>query len=166
MVKLRLRRIGKKKQPVYKIVATDSRTSHQGRIIESVGSYNPLAKPEAVQVNEPRLFLWLKRGAQPTDTLRSLLRRKGIWLKWSLVKKGADEPTIARELEKWQMLQAEKLIREAEKKARHKAKRKKKAAPAEGAPAPAGATPTPAAAAEPALAAEPAAATEPPPAVT
>lgn len=149
MVKLRLRRIGKKKQPVYKIVATDSRASREGKIIESVGSYNPRVNPVAVDVNEQRLFMWLKRGAQPSDTLRSLLRRKGLWLKWSLVKKGAEEQTIAQELEKWQMLQVEKTHRESEKKARRKATRRKKSAP-ETAAAPAPAAPSPAPAAEPA----------------
>ena len=153
MVKLRLRRIGKKKQPLYKIVATDSRASREGKIIESVGTYDPRSNPAIVNVNEPRLFTWLKNGAQPSDTLRSLLRRKGVWLKWSLVKKGADEPTVARELEKWQLLQEAKLMRESEKKARRKAARKKKAAtekeaaPQAAAPAaaPTAAEPTPAA---------------------
>jgi small subunit ribosomal protein S16 len=145
LVKLRLRRIGKKKQPMYKIVVADSRTSRSGKFIEAIGRYNPLVNPMVIEVNEPRLFAWLKRGATPTDTLRSLLQRKGLWLKWSLVKKGADEATITVELEKWQMLQEEKLRREGEKKARRKAVKKKKAV-AEAAPAPA----APAAPAEPA----------------
>jgi small subunit ribosomal protein S16 len=147
LVKLRLRRVGKKKQPVYKIVVVDSRTSREGKFIEAIGSYNPLVHPVVVQVNEQRLFMWLKRGALPTDTLRSLLRQKGVWLKWHLVKKGADEPTIAHELEKWQLLQDEKVQRQSEKKARRKAVRRKKAA-AEAPAAPA-ATPAPAAPAEP-----------------
>ena len=125
---------------MYKIVATDSQASREGKIIESVGSYHPLAQPVLIEVNEPRLFLWLKRGAQPTDTLRSLLQRKGLWLKWSLVKKGLDEQTIAIELEKWQSLQADKLNREKEKKARRKAARRKKAA-AEAPAAPVASTP-------------------------
>ena len=143
MVKLRLRRGGKKKQPIYKIVVADSRASRVGKIIESIGSYNPLVYPMMIDVKETRLFTWLKHGAQPTDTLRSLLQRKGLWLKWSLIKRGMDEATIATELEKWQMLQAEKLQREAEKKARRKIALKKKAAAS-----------APAAAVQPAPAAE------------
>ena len=127
MVKLRLRRGGKKKQPIYKIVVADSRTSRVGKIIESIGSYNPLVHPMMIDVKETRLFTWLKRGAQPTDTLRSLLQRKGLWLKWGMIKRGVDEATMTTELEKWQMLQAEKLQREAEKKARRKIALKKKA---------------------------------------
>jgi len=134
LVKLRLRRVGKKKQPVYKIVVADSRASRNGKFIESIGQYNPLLNPMVIDLKEDKLFMWLKRGAQPTDTMRSLLQRKGLWLRWGLMKKGADEATIASALEKWQLLQAEKMRRESEKKARRKAT-KKKASVAESAPA-------------------------------
>ena len=128
MVRIRLRRVGKKKQPIYKIVVADSRAARKGKFIEAIGQYNPLVNPMIIEVDETRLFWWLKRGAQPSDTLRSLLQRKGLWLKWSLVKKNASEETITAELEKWQMLQAEKLQRELEKKERRKIARKKKGA--------------------------------------
>ena len=147
MVKLRLRRAGKKKQPIYQIIVADSIQSRSGKYLESIGKYNPLSDPMQIDVNEARLFLWLKRGAQPTDTLRSLLKRKGLWLKWRLMKKGADEAAINAELEKWQALQAEKLQRETEKKSRRKAIIKNKKAAAEApaaAPAPAAAEPAPA----------------------
>mgnify|MGYP001222822849 CR=1 FL=1 len=144
MVKLRLRRIGKKKQPIYKIVVADSRSARSGKFIEAIGQYNPLLSPIGITCNEARLFTWLKHGAQPTDTVRSLLQRKGLWLKWRLVKKGSDEATITAELEKWQGLQVEKLGREVERKTRRKAAKKKKrtaeAAPAPTAPAPVEAT--------------------------
>ena len=135
MVKLRLRRAGKKKQPIYKIVAADSREARTGKSLEDIGSYNPCASPMVIEINEPRLFAWLRRGAQPTDTLRSLLQRKGLWLKWGLMKKGTDEEKIGAEFEKWQMMQPEKLAREAEKKARRRKARVKKAV-SEAAPAP------------------------------
>ncbi len=147
MVKIRLRRIGKKKQPIYKIVVADSRAWRNGKFIEALGQYNPLLNPMVIQVKEDRLFYWLKSGAQPTDTLRSLLQRKGLWLKWGLMKKGADEPTILAAFEKWQSLQEEKLRREAERRTRRKAARRKKAAAAPPAAAPAAApaeTPAPA----------------------
>ena len=142
MVKLRLRRVGKKKQPMYKIVATESRAARNGKYIEAIGQYNPLVEPMVIELKEDRLFTWLKRGAQPTDTLRSLLQRKGLWLRWGLMKRGADEVAIAAETEKWQALQEEKMRREAERKSRRKAARKKKAAvttevPAAAAPVPA-----------------------------
>ncbi len=147
MVKIRLRRAGKKKQPIYKIVVADSRAWRNGKFIESIGQYNPLLHPMVINLKEDRLFAWLKRGAQPTDTTRSLLQRKGLWLKWGLMKKGADDTTIAAEFEKWQSLQEEKSRRETERKARRKATRRKKAA-AE-APAAAGAAAIPAPATEP-----------------
>lgn len=135
MVKLRLRRVGKKKQPIYKMVAADSRSSRSGKIIEAFGTYNPLKHPMMIEVNEDRLFKWLKRGAQPTDTLRSLLKRKGLWLKWSLLKKGADEPTIVMAMENWRSHLEEKEKRESERKARRKAAiKKKKMADAQTAP--------------------------------
>ena len=149
MVKIRLRREGKKKQPVYKIIVADSRSSRKGKFIDTVGQYNPLLNPVIIDVNEDKLFKWLKKGAMPTDTTRSLLRRKGLWLKWSLVKKGADETDVAAALEKWQMQQAEKLQREAARKARRKAVKKEKAtaeAPPAAQPAPVEAAPAAAAA--------------------
>jgi small subunit ribosomal protein S16 len=85
-------------------------------------------------LKEPRLYSWLKNGAQPTDTVRSLLQRQGLWMKWGLMKKGADEATIAAAMEKWQGLQADKQQRDQDRKARRKAAKRKKAA-AEAAPA-------------------------------
>ena len=131
MVKLRLRRMGKKKQPIYKIVAADSTSPRDGRFIEAVGVYNPQTHPMTIDVNEGKFFKWMKVGAQPTSTVESLFKRKGLMLKWRLVKKGADETVIATEMEKFQMLQAEKMRREAEKKLRRKKARAKKAASAE-----------------------------------
>jgi small subunit ribosomal protein S16 len=147
-VRLRLRRIGKKKMPMYHIVAADSRTARGGNYLEVVGRYEPLQNPAIIAVKEPRLVYWLKNGALPTDTVRSLLQRSGHWLKWSLVKRGADEATISKEMEKWQMGQAEKAQRDAARKSRRAAARKKAKKPAEtvaAAPAPA-ATEAPAAA--------------------
>jgi len=133
LVTLRLRRMGKKNQPVYKIVAADSRAARDGKFLEAIGHYNPRIHPALIEVKEDRLFMWLRRGARPTDTVRSLLRRKGLWLKWALTKRGADEAKVAAELEKWQVAQAEKLVRESQKKSRRKAARKAKAASTKGA---------------------------------
>jgi small subunit ribosomal protein S16 len=160
LVKLRLWRGGKKKQPIYRIAVADSRTARNGKYIEAIGQYNPGLNPIGLTLKEDRLYLWLKRGAQPTDTVRSLLQRKGLWLKWGLMKKGADEATIAAAFERWQAGQEDKLRREVERKARRKAARKKKAA-AEGAPAAAAQAPAAEAAPEPASAPAAEAAPEP-----
>ena len=134
--------MGKKKQPLYKIVAVDSRVKRDGRFIDAVGSYNPRTNPMTITLREDRVFHWLERGAQPTDTVKNLLSRKGVWLKWGLKKKKADEATVASEFEKWQMLQASKLEKENARKARRKAvKKKKMAAVAETPAKPEGAAP-------------------------
>lgn len=128
--------------PQYHIVAADSRAARNGKFLEVVGRYEPLRNPLFIQTKEERLMYWLKNGAQPSDTLRSLLQRSGMWLKWSLLKKGADEATIAREMEKWQMAQEDKRRRDEDRKARRAAAKRKarKAASGEAAPAAAPAT--------------------------
>jgi small subunit ribosomal protein S16 len=138
-VRLRLRRIGKKKMPIYHIVAADSRAARNGSVIEVVGRYEPRQEPMVIEAKEARVFYWLKTGALPTDTVRSLFQRSGLWLKWSLTRAGKDAPTIASEMEKWQMQQAEKHRREGERKARRVAARRKASASKgpEGAAAPA-----------------------------
>jgi len=78
-VSIRLRKHGHKKQPFYRIVVTDSRKPRDGRFIEIIGHYNPLTEPEQVDVNQERLTKWLGNGAQPSSTVKNLLKRKGIW---------------------------------------------------------------------------------------
>jgi len=136
VVKLRLRRMGKKKQPIYRIVAADIRSPRNGRYLEEVGQYNPNVNPIALSIKDERVFHWLRRGAQPTDTVRSLFRRQGLWLRWTLMRQGADEAKLQGILERWQMQQAERTPREADRRAR-RAERKKKqeVKPAEAAPA-------------------------------
>lgn len=131
--------MGKKKQPFYRIVAADSRSPRDGRIIELVGTYDPLKKPFKVELKEDRVIYWLKNGAQPTQTVKSLFRRKGFWLRWDLMRKGADEAKIAEAYNKWQLLQQEKearlALKEEEKKQR--AKEEREAQTVEEAPEPA-----------------------------
>jgi small subunit ribosomal protein S16 len=136
LVKIRMRREGKKKHPIYKLVAADSRSPRNGGYLEVLGQYNPHTNPISLAIKEPRIEYWLKKGAQPSDTVRSLLRRNGFWLRWTLIRQGKDESTMKSVLEKWQMLQADKSKREAERKARRTI-RKKKSRAAAAAPAPA-----------------------------
>ncbi|RPF46794.1 30S ribosomal protein S16 [Thermodesulfitimonas autotrophica] len=77
-VKIRLKRIGAKKQPRYRIVVADARSPRDGRFIEEIGYYNPVADPAELKIDEARAREWLARGAQPTDTVRALLARTGI----------------------------------------------------------------------------------------
>lgn len=107
-VKLRLTRMGKKKQPFYRIVAADSRTRRDGKYLEKIGHYNPLTDPADIVINEERAFYWLRNGAIPTDTVRSLFSRKGIMLKWHLMRAGYDQARMEEEIKKWELLQLEK----------------------------------------------------------
>lgn len=107
-VKLRLRRMGKKKQPFYRIVAIDSRAARDARYVESLGSYDPLKNPAELTLDEERALYWLGQGAIPSDTVRSFLKRRGLLLKWHLIKQGAEEEKIAEELKKWEVLQLER----------------------------------------------------------
>ena len=81
-VKLRLRRMGAKKRPFYRIVAADSRAPRDGRFIEEIGYYNPIETPAVVKIDEEKAQKWLSDGAIPTDTVRDLLSRQGIMKKF------------------------------------------------------------------------------------
>ena len=77
-VKLRLKRMGAKQKPFYRIVAADSRSPRDGRFIENVGTYNPITEPAEIKIDEEVAMKWLKDGAIPTDTVRDLLKKQGI----------------------------------------------------------------------------------------
>ena len=86
-VKLRLKRMGSKQKPFYRIVAADSRSPRDGRFIEIVGTYNPIIKENNVNVDEEKVAKWINNGAQPTDTVKSLLSKNGTWAKIKNTKK-------------------------------------------------------------------------------
>lgn len=81
-VKIRLKRMGSKKRPFYRIVVADSRSARDGRFIETVGTYNPLTDPETVTLKEEKVMNWLNNGAQPSDTVRNILSRNGVMKKF------------------------------------------------------------------------------------
>lgn len=91
-VKIRLQRKGRKKRPFYHIVIADARSPRDGRFIEKIGTYNPLTKPATIEIDREKAYEWLMNGAQPTDTVRAILRFKGVYYRKHLmrgVKKGA-----------------------------------------------------------------------------
>jgi small subunit ribosomal protein S16 len=79
MVKIRLMRVGKKKQPSYRVVVADSRSPRDGRIIEAIGNYQPRLEPSGVTIDSERAVYWLQQGAQPSDQVRKLLEISGTW---------------------------------------------------------------------------------------
>jgi small subunit ribosomal protein S16 len=94
-VHIRLRRMGAKKRPYYRIVAADSRRSRDGRFLEILGTYNPIEKPAVVSVKEERITAWLNNGAVPSDTVASLLTQIGFTDKYLKAKAGQDVTEIA-----------------------------------------------------------------------
>ncbi len=80
-VKMRLKRMGAKKQPFYRIVVSDSRSPRDGRFIEEVGYYNPTADPAVLNIDEEKAIDWIKKGARPSNTVKNLLKKAGIYQK-------------------------------------------------------------------------------------
>lgn len=78
-VRIRLQRAGRKKRPVYRVVVADQRANRDGKFIERLGLYDPVPNPSVIVINEERALYWLRQGAQPSDTARSLLRKTGVW---------------------------------------------------------------------------------------
>lgn len=95
-VKIRLRRMGAKKRPFYRLVVADSRASRDGRFIETLGHYNPCVEPSDVKINAERAQYWLSVGAQPSDTAAALLKKQGIIERQGAAKSetNADQPAV------------------------------------------------------------------------
>ena len=81
--KIRLRRMGAKKAPFYRVVVADSRSPRDGRFIEEIGYYNPISEPAEIKINEAKVLKWLQTGAEPSETVKQLLKTTGIWAKRS-----------------------------------------------------------------------------------
>ncbi len=131
-VRLRLTRMGRKKRPFYRIVAADSRSPRDGKYLDVIGTYNPLTDPAEVKIDKETAIKWLQNGAQPTDTVMSLLRAQGILFEFELIRRGLTpeqreaeyrkrEAAMAEEMRKREALMAQK-AREEEKKGASKAK--------------------------------------------
>ena len=107
-VKLRMKRMGRKKIPYFRLIAIDSRKQRDGKELDRVGVYNPLPEQEVFNVDEEKLFYWLEKGAEPSDTVRTLMKNHGLALKWHLKSQGKSEEEIEREFQKWQLLRESK----------------------------------------------------------
>lgn len=97
-VKIRLKRMGTRGRPFYRLVVADSRSPRDGRVIETLGFYDPLTNPATIKIDEDKALLWLNRGAQPTDTAEALLKKKTIFQKYMESKSApavvADQPAV------------------------------------------------------------------------
>ncbi|MEX2656326.1 MAG: 30S ribosomal protein S16, partial [Balneolales bacterium] len=101
MVRLRLQRHGRKRFPYYHIIATDIRTKRDGRIIEDLGRFSPTKDPSLVRLETDRVVYWLKNGAQPSDTVRNILKEEGIYYRLHLERWGKSEDEIDQTLSRW-----------------------------------------------------------------
>ncbi len=104
-VKIRLARRGRKQQPFYHVVIADARAPRDGKFIEKIGSYNPMTSPATIEIDRDKAFDWLMKGAQPTQTVKAILRFKGVFYRKHLlrgVKKGAfNEDQAAKMYQEW-----------------------------------------------------------------
>ena len=125
--KIRLKRIGRRNRPFYRMVVMDSRNRRDGAAIEELGWYNPIDPEHSFDINGNRVIHWLGEGAEVTDAAHKLLRRCGIAHKWHLMQQGLDESQIEKEMKKWELnhedVKKARSERE-EKKAEEKAKKK------------------------------------------
>ena len=99
MVRLRLRRIGLKGQPTYRIVATDKESPRDGRFLEILGFYNPRTQPATIHVKEDRAYNWMKNGAQPTESVAQVFKSAGVLERYDRFKKGESVETLMKEAE-------------------------------------------------------------------
>ena len=101
--KIRLKRIGRRNRPFYRMVVMDSRSRRDGSAIEELGWYNPIDLDHSFSFKEDRILHWLKDGAQTTDAAHKLLRRAGIAHKWHLMNQGLDTKQVEKEMQKWKL---------------------------------------------------------------
>jgi small subunit ribosomal protein S16 len=99
MVRIRLRRIGLKGQPSYRIVAADKESPRDGRFLEILGFYNPRTEPATLTVKENRIFHWMQNGAKPTESVEQIFKTSGTLDSWERFKKGEDAEALMKEAE-------------------------------------------------------------------
>jgi len=127
--KIRLKRIGRRNRPFYRLVVMDERSRRDGAAIEQLGWFNPLERNDEKNfaLNDERIIHWLKEGAQTTETAHNLLKRTGLTYRWHLIRQGLDEKAVEKEMKKWALERVEVEKRRTDK-ASNKAEEKQKVA--------------------------------------
>ena len=113
--KIRLKRIGRRNRPFYRMVAMDSRNRRDGAAIEELGWYNPIDSNHSYDLKDERILYWLGEGAQPTDAAKKLLRRAGLSHRWHLMQQGIDGSDLEKEMKKWELNREDVFKKRAEK---------------------------------------------------
>jgi small subunit ribosomal protein S16 len=106
MVRIRLRRIGLKGQPTYRVVAADKESPRDGRFLEILGFYNPRTQPGTIHLKEDRVFHWMKNGALPTESVAQIFKTAGVMDRWERFKKGESVETLVKEAEQAETIRA------------------------------------------------------------
>ena len=123
--KIRLKRIGRRNRPFYRLVAIDSRKRRDGAAIEELGWYNPIDLEHSFDLKSDRILHWLSEGAQPTEAAKKLLRSSGLNYRWHLIRQGMDEKEVAIEMKKWE-LNREEVLKIRDEKAEEKLAKKQR----------------------------------------
>ncbi len=123
--KIRLKRIGRRNRPFYRLIVIDSRKQRDGAAIEEVGWYNPIDDGHSYDLKGDRILHWLSQGAVPTNAAHKLMRRAGIAHRWHLIQQGMDEAEIDKEMKKWELNREDVLKVQAVKKETKEVKRDK-----------------------------------------
>jgi len=118
--KIRLKRIGRRNRPFYRLIVIDSRKKRDGAAIEQVGWYNPIDAKNSYEINNERILHWLGEGAIPSNAVKKIMKNEGLALRWHLIQQGVDEKEIEKEIKKWELnrenVLASREIKRAEKK--------------------------------------------------
>ena len=132
--KIRLKRIGRRNRPFYRLIVIDSRKKRDGAAIEQIGWYNPIDPNNTYEINDERILHWLGEGAIPSNAVKKIMKREGLALRWHLMQEGVDEKEIDKEIKKWELNRENVLASREEKQAEKLAKKKEKSQSSEAAP--------------------------------
>ena len=132
--KIRLKRIGRRNRPFYRLIVIDSRKKRDGAAIEQIGWYNPIDPNNTYEINNERILHWLGEGAIPSNAVKKIMKREGLALRWHLMQEGVDEKEIDKEIKKWELNRENVLASREAKQAEKLAKKKEKPESSEAAP--------------------------------
>jgi small subunit ribosomal protein S16 len=132
--KIRLKRIGRRNRPFYRLIVIDSRKKRDGAAIEQIGWYNPIDPNNTFEINDERILHWLGEGAIPSNAVKKIMKREGLALRWHLMQEGVDEKEIDKEIKKWELNRENVLASRETKQAEKLAKEKEKPQSSEAAP--------------------------------
>ena len=133
--KIRLKRIGRRNRPFYRLIVIDSRKRRDGASIEQIGWYNPIDPKHSYEIMDDRILYWLGEGAIPSNAVKKIMKRDGLALRWHLMQQGVDEKEIEIEIKRWELNREDTLASREAKEAEKLEKKKEKSKPAEAASA-------------------------------